>query len=87
MSTLAKSGAVVGSISNNYGKTELAVPVSSPITGIGGLKGKRVIAVTGSSNIQPFAALLAQTPNFLDTIYAVCSCDRLAPIRPSATPR
>jgi glutamate/aspartate transport system substrate-binding protein len=35
-----------------YGKTELAVPVSSPITGIGGLKGKRVIAVTGSSNIQ-----------------------------------
>lgn len=35
-----------------YGKTQLVVPASSPITDVAGLKGKRVIAVTGSSNIQ-----------------------------------
>lgn len=35
-----------------YGRTELAVPANSPVSGVAGLKGKRLIAVTGSSNIQ-----------------------------------
>lgn len=38
-----------------YGKTQLVVPASSPITDVAGLRGKRVIAVTGSSNIQAAA--------------------------------
>ncbi len=35
-----------------YGRTQLAVAAGSPITDVAGLRGRRVIAVTGSSNIQ-----------------------------------